>query len=68
MARVFLDIVLRIRDKTRTRTPFYGVLRVEKILVAQDELENGIDSELIDALSAQIINERSPVCYGSDLR
>lgn len=59
---------IRIRDKSRTRTPFDGVLKVEKILVTQDELENGIDSELIDALSAQIINERSPVCYGSDLR
>lgn len=59
---------IRLRDKSRTRTPFDGILKIEKILVTEEENESGIDSELVDLLSAYIINERNPVCYGSDLR
>jgi hypothetical protein len=59
---------IRIRDKTRTRTPFDGILKIEKILVTEEEIEQGIESELVDMLSAYLINERNPVCYGSDLR
>lgn len=59
---------IRLQDKKRTRTPFDGVVKVEKLLVKDDELEKGIDSKLVDLLSACIINERNPVCYGSDLR
>ena len=47
-----------------TRTPFDGVLKVEKILASSDDI---IDSELVDLLSAHLINERMPTCYGSDL-
>lgn len=59
---------IRLRDKKQTRTPFDGILKVEKILVTEEENERGIDSELVDLLSAYLINERNPVCYGSDLR
>lgn len=59
---------IRIRDKAVTRTAFDGVLKVEKMLVTQEENEYGIDSQLVDTLSAHIINERNPVCYGTDLR
>lgn len=60
---------IRIRDQTRTRTPFDGVLKVEKILVSGEEVSTGMmNSDLVDILSAHIINERNPVCYGSDLR
>lgn len=59
---------IRLRDKSRTRTPFDGIIKVEKILVTQEEIENGVDSSLVDTLSAYLINERNPVCYGSDLR
>ena len=59
---------VRIRDKQRTRTPFDGIIKVEKILVTQEETDDGIDSTLVDQLSAYLINERNPVCYGSDLR
>jgi hypothetical protein len=59
---------IRLRDKIHTRTPFDGILKVEKILVTQEENELGIDSQLVDTLSSNIINERNPVCYGSDLR
>jgi len=59
---------IRLRDKSKTRTPFDGILKVEKILVTAEENKNGIDSELVDTLSAYLINERNPVCYGADLR
>lgn len=56
---------IRIRDQRRTRTPFDGILKVEKILADEKDI---IDSELVDLLSAHLINERNPVCYGADLR
>lgn len=59
---------IRLRDKSRTRTPFDGIIKVEKILVTQEEIDDGVDSMLVDTLSAYLINERNPVCYGSDLR
>lgn len=59
---------VRLRDKNKTRTPFDGILKVEKILVREDELKNGMESETVDRLSALIINERNPTCYGIDTR
>lgn len=59
---------IRIRDKSKTRTAFDGIVKVEKMLITHEENEYGIDSELVDLLSSSIINERNPVCYGSDLR
>lgn len=59
---------IRIRDKSHTRTAFDGIIKVEKILVTQEEKDNGMDTELVNLLSAYLINERNPVCYGSDLR
>jgi hypothetical protein len=59
---------VRLRDQKRTRNPFDGILKIEKILVNDDEIQHGMESALVSRLSAQIINERNPVCYGSDLR
>lgn len=58
---------IRLRDKKRTQTPFDGIVKVEKIMM-DDEINNGIDSDVIDLISANIINERNPVCYGIDKR
>ncbi len=58
---------IRLRDKRRTQTPFDGVVKVEKIMM-DEEIENGIDSDVIDLISANIINERNPTCYGTDTR
>jgi hypothetical protein len=59
---------IRIRDTSKTRTPFDGIIKVEKVLVSNEEVENGMNSDLVDLISAHLINERNPVCYGSDLR
>lgn len=59
---------VRIRDKKYTDSPFEGVLKLEKILVRPQQEEDGLDSDEIDVISANIINERNPVCYGNDKR
>lgn len=59
---------LRLR-KRHTDSPFDGVVKIEKMLVTQEEMATEkIDSDLVDLLSAYLINERNPVCYGSDSR
>jgi hypothetical protein len=59
---------IRLREQNKTRSPFDGIVKVEKILVSENEIEYGMNSDTVDMLSAYIINERNPVCYGSDMR
>jgi hypothetical protein len=59
---------LRIRDTKYTSNPLDGVVKVEKMLVTDTENINGLESEDVDLISANIINERNPVCFGSDVR
>ena len=59
---------VRIRDMKYSNSPFAGVLKLEKILVTEDERENGLPTDEVDMITANIINERNPVCYGSDER
>ena len=59
---------IRIRANKMRRSPFDGILKIEKILVRDEELKYGMDTELVDRLSAHIINERNPTWYGADVR
>lgn len=59
---------VRIRDKKHSDSPFSGILKIEKILITENENEYGIESDLVDVITANIINERTPVCYGKDNR
>lgn len=59
---------LRIRPIAHCSSPFDGVVKVEKLLTTDKEQRNGLDSEVINNISAGIINERNPVCYGNDTR
>lgn len=59
---------VRIRERKYTNNAFDGVLKLEKILVTENQVEKGLDSEEVDIITANIINERNPVCYGSDHR
>lgn len=56
----------------QTKTPFDGVIKVEKIMVTDNETAHGrgygLDTDDVDMISATLINERCPTCYGSDLR
>lgn len=56
---------LRLRDSL---SPFDGVVKVEKVLVSDKQEEEGLDSDEVDRISANIMNERYPVCYGNDER
>ena len=59
---------VRIRDKRYSETPYSGILKLEKMLMTGKENEQGLSTEEIDMITANIINERNPVCYGSDAR
>lgn len=59
---------VRLRKARRSRGPFDGIVKVEKILISSDETENGLESDEVDRISAWLINERNPVCYGKDDR
>ncbi len=59
---------VRIRDIKYTESPFDGIVKIERILVSDAEIDNGLDSEEVDAISANIILERNPTCFGNDTR
>jgi hypothetical protein len=59
---------IRLRESKFTVSPFDGVIKVEKIIVTDHELQNGLDSQEVDLISANLINERNPVAYGKDDR
>ena len=59
---------VRLREPRKTRGPFDGIVKVEKILVSDDELEYGLETSEVDNISAWLMNERNPVCYGKDDR
>lgn len=59
---------VRIRERRVTDNPFDGILKIEKILINDEQEQNGLDSEEVDLITANIINERNPVCYGADRR
>lgn len=59
---------VRVRDQRYTATPYSGILKIEKMLMTGSEQEKGLSSDEIDLISANIINERNPVCYGNDAR
>lgn len=59
---------IRIRDKKYSSSPFDGIIKVEKILVTDNEVANGLETEEVDFISANLVHERNPVCYGSDNR
>jgi len=59
---------VRLRKSRRSRGPFDGIVKVEKILMTDSEAEFGLDSSEVDNISAWLVNERNPVCYGRDDR
>lgn len=69
VGNVFFSVwYVRIRDAKVTDSPFSGIVKIEKILVSPHEIEYGLDSGEVDRITANIINERNPVCYGKDQR
>jgi len=59
---------LRIQDAKYTQNIFDGILKVEKVITDEKAQREGLDSAEIDKISAHLLNERNPVCYGADAR
>lgn len=59
---------VRLRQERYGRGPFDGIVKVEKVLVSEREKEYGLESSEVDNISAWLLNERIPVCYGKDSR
>lgn len=59
---------VRLRDIKRTESPYAGIIKVEKMLMTGHEAEYGLSTDEIDTITANLINERNPVCYGTDAR
>ncbi len=58
---------LRIRPQNRMTNPLQGIIKIEKMAVAEDR-EDGIDSSVVDNISLSLLNEGAPTCYGRDER
>lgn len=59
---------VRVRERDKTATPYSGILKIEKMLMTGEESEQGLTTDEVDMITANIINERNPVCYGQDVR
>ena len=59
---------VRLRDFKRSESPYAGIVKVEKMLMTGHEAEYGLSTDEIDTITANLINERNPVCYGTDAR
>lgn len=59
---------VRIRHIKHTVSPFDGVVKVERLLVDDRTVRDGLESDEINTISAHIVWERNPTCYGSDQR
>ena len=51
-----------------TNNTFDGILKIEKILVNDRQKEYGLKTDEVNMITANIINERNPVCYADDPR
>lgn len=55
---------LRLRNSEFRETHFSDVIKCEMLIPTEDD----IDTQLVDTISANLIREAYPVCYGSDSR
>lgn len=58
---------VRIRESKYSSSPLDGILKLE-ILLTGSNVSTEVNSEIIDRITASIINESHPVCYGKDKR
>jgi hypothetical protein len=56
---------LRLRNSNFRETSFSDVVKCEMVLLNEDKL---IETDIVNVISANIIREAYPVCFGSDTR
>lgn len=60
---------VRIRDAKYSSNIFDGILKVEKIIEENDNNEGiPMNTDEVNIITANLLNERNPVCYGADSR
>lgn len=59
---------LRIRERTTMDKPLNGIVKLERLLLTDEEVEIGLPSDIIDNVSLSILGERYPTPYGKDDR
>jgi len=60
---------VRIRERYhKNSSPFDGILKVEKILMGDDQNDNALESSEVDKISANLIIERNPTTFGKEAR
>lgn len=60
---------VRIRDAKYSSNIFDGILKVEKIIEENDNNEGKLmNTDEVNTITANLLNERNPVCYGADSR
>ena len=64
----FVAWYVRIRSMRHTASPFDGVLKVEVILTGDAPYDQVVETEELDLVSANLVMERLPTCYGQDQR
>lgn len=59
---------VRIFSLDRTAFPFAGIVKIEKVLIDDQEKENGLSADVVDNISRCVLLERSVTPYGLDFR
>lgn len=59
---------LRIRSSNALNYPLAGIVKLEKVLVTEEERESGLSADLIDNISRCVLLETSCSAYGLDFR
>jgi len=59
---------LRIRPHKYLNFPFAGIVKLEKVLVTEEEVEDGLTSNCIDNISRCVLKEISVCSHGNDFR
>lgn len=59
---------LRIRDWHHTDKPLSGVVKVERLLLTEEEMELGLSTDSVNNVSLSLLGERYVTPYGKDER
>lgn len=59
---------LRIRPRKWMSNPLQGVVKMECFAIDQEQIENGLDSEIVNTMSGFLLHERNVTPYKADSR
>ncbi|MHB1393008.1 MAG: hypothetical protein ACYCYE_08025 [Clostridia bacterium] len=65
--RIYGFWYLRIRDQHNVKNPLDGIIKIEKLAIKED-INHGLDTDVVDNISLSLIAEGIPTCHGKDNR